>query len=409
MRELLYLTHRIPYPPDKGDKIRAWHMLCYLRRHFRVHLGCFIDDPADWQHAERLRALCASSCFIGLRPGLARLLSLRGLLQGKALSLPYYRSGALARWVGRTLEQENIATALAFSGPMAQYLPPTTPRGPLRRVLDLVDVDSEKWRAYAATAGWPQAALYRREAALLLAFERASARRFDAVTLVSPAEAALFRLRAPESAGHIDYFNNGVDAGYFSPAPACPSPYQAGASVIVFTGAMDYQPNIDAVRWFAAQVLPALRQAVPALRLYIVGARPATAVQALAHHPGVCITGRVADVRPYLQHAALAVAPLLLARGIQNKVLEAMSMQKIVLASPQALEGLHAVQGQEVLCATDAAQFIATALAVLTTPQHLAIGPAARRRVLADYCWDSNLKRLGALLGLPATAMEPAA
>ncbi|MQA18366.1 TIGR03087 family PEP-CTERM/XrtA system glycosyltransferase [Rugamonas rivuli] len=397
MRDLLYLTHRIPFPPNKGDKIRAYHVLRYLQRHFRVHLGSFIDDAADQVHADHLASDCASSCFVRLHPPLARLVSLPALWRGDALSIAYYRHPELRDWVKGTLSRHRIDIAMAFSGPMAQYLPARTQHGPLHRVLDLVDVDSEKWQNYADHRRWPSSALYRREGRSLLEFERAAARSFDQVLLVSRAEAALFRLRAPESAHKTGYFNNGVDSSYFSPQPGFPDPY-TNARVLVFTGAMDYPPNVEAVVWMAEQVMPALRQEFPDVQFHIVGSRPSPAVQALTRQPGIHVSGAVPDIRPYLHHAALAVAPLQIARGIQNKVLEAMAMGKTVVATPQALEGLSAVPGRDLISAAGAAEFIHHISRQLRNPGDL--GAAARQRVLNDYQWGKNLQRLGVVLGV---------
>ena len=413
MQDLLYLVHRIPYPPNKGDKIRSYHMLKYLSARCRVHLGCFIDDASDREHLARLNTLCASSCVVALDPFTARLRSLRGLFSATPMSLHYYRNATLQHWVRQQLDSGKIGHALVFSGPMAQYLHPlpaslsAPPPGcsDLRRVIDFVDVDSEKWQQYGATKRGPLAQLYRREARHLLAYESAVAQKFDAATFVSRAEAALFQRRAPQVTQPVDFFSNGVDAEFFSPLRLYLNPYPDGSRVLVFTGAMDYWPNVDAVAWFATQVLAPLRARFPRLLFYIVGSRPAAAVKALARLPGVNVTGAVPDIRPYLAHAALAVAPLRIARGIQNKVLEAMAMAKTVLASPQALEGISALPGPELLLAESAQQFIAQLTRLLTEKPDRAIGTAARRRVLQDYSWDKNLARLGALLGLPEAAL----
>lgn len=407
MRDLLFLTHRIPYPPNKGDKIRAWHMFDYLRRHFRVHLGCFVDDASDRQHITMLQSLCANSCFINQSARAARLRSLRGLLTGEALSLPYYRDAELGNWVAQTLRQHPITHALAFSGPMAQYLPARNHCKPLHRLLDLVDVDSEKWLDYATSQPWPLAPLYRREARRLLAFERDSADQCDAITLVSPAEADLFRRRAPGAAHKIRHFSNGVDSDYFAPRPDLASPYPEQQTVLVFTGAMDYWPNVEAVQWFAWRVLPSLRMQCPTLHFYIVGARPSSQVRALQRLQGVHVTGTVPDIRPYLQHALAAVAPLRIARGVQNKVLEAMAMEKTVVASPQALEGISAVSGTELLRADDGAAFICQLSHLLAKPATATIGRAARQRVLLDYSWSRNLRQLGQLLDVDEHQPEP--
>lgn len=394
MDDLLFLAHRIPYPPNKGDKIRAFHILEHLRQHFRVHLGCFVDDPADLQFVERLRSRCASACFVPLNPAWARVASLRRLFSAEALSLPYYRHPRMKAWVEQTLADHPISTGLAFSTPMAQYLPPD-----LHRVLDMVDVDSEKWRAYAETQAWPLSACYRREARQLQAYEHSLCADFDQITLVSQAEAALLRESTPQSDGRISAFSNGTDADYFSPQITFPNPYPTEQLALVFTGAMDYWPNIDAVQWFARQILPELRQLNPALVFYIVGARPSHQVTALRECAGVTVTGAVADVRPYLQHAALAVAPLRIARGIQNKVLEAMAMQQAVVATPQALEGISADREREVIAAPNREHFVQQISALLRDLEwRNAVGLAARRRILTDYRWAENLRHLESLL-----------
>ncbi|MES2740004.1 MAG: TIGR03087 family PEP-CTERM/XrtA system glycosyltransferase [Pseudomonadota bacterium] len=406
MAEILYLTHRIPYPPDKGDKIRSYHVLRHLAARHRVHLGCFIDDPADRRHIATLRPWCASSCFVDLSPSMARVASLRALLSGEPMSMAYYRSARLQRWTDSLLQDARVDAALAYSSPMAQYLERVLPGG-VRRVIDFVDVDSEKWSAYAATRRWPLSALYRREGLRLRQAEARIARDCDGASFVSAAEAELFRQRAPDAAQRVGHFNNGVDALYFRPQPDYPRPYPLDVTVLAFTGAMDYWPNIEAVDWFARAVLPALLARRPALRFYIVGARPAPRVRQLAALPGVVVTGAVPDTRPYLAHAAMAVAPLRIARGVQNKVLEAMAMQKTVLASPQALEGIDAVPGGEVLVAHDAPAWIARIGYFLAHGPEL--GQAARQRVLRDYAWSGNLSRLETMLGLaPASDLHPA-
>jgi sugar transferase (PEP-CTERM/EpsH1 system associated) len=416
MQDLLYLVHRIPYPPNKGDKIRSYHMLKFLCRRYRVHLGCFIDDANDRQHIARLEAMCASCCFIVQRPLLARLRSLGALATGRPMSLPYYRSAALQKWVDQLLASGQIKRALAFSGPMAQYLDhvldPVPASSTLHRVIDFVDVDSEKWRQYATMKRWPLAPLYRREARHLLAYEREVTRQFDGVTFVSRAEAQLFLQRAqPEQPDRhkVTFFYNGVDVDFFAPQRAYPNPYAgaADAKVLVFTGAMDYWPNVEAVQWFAACVLPTLLVRFPTLEFHIVGARPGAKVMALAQLSAIKVSGSVPDIRPYLAHATLAVAPLRIARGIQNKVLEAMSMEKTVVATPQALEGISALPGIDIVVADDEAQFIAVLSRLLAAKADDRIGRAARQRVLQDYSWERNLMRLEHVLDSVPGAQAP--
>jgi sugar transferase (PEP-CTERM/EpsH1 system associated) len=391
VQDLLLLIHRIPYPPNKGDKIRSWHLLKHLAGQYRVHLATFVDDPDDWQHVPHVEAQCASSHFAALHPLRARVRSLGALATNRSLSLDYYRNAGLQRWVDDTMAAHKIERVLVFSSAMAQYAE-KFPQA--RRVVDFCDVDSDKWRQYADQKSWPMSWLYRHEARQLLAYERQVARDCDASLFVSQPEADLFRKLAPESDAKIGFFNNGVDTDYFSPEPAHVSPYQAGERVLVFTGAMDYWPNVDAVQWFATDIFPQLRAAFPGLRFYIVGARPSPAVEALGKLDGVAVTGTVPDVRPYIAHAKVAVAPLRIARGIQNKVLEAMAMATPVVVSPQALEGIDAEPGTELVLADGAAAFV-EAVSNLLSRQANAMGRAARAKVERQYSWPSNLACIG--------------
>ncbi|HEY9145132.1 MAG TPA: TIGR03087 family PEP-CTERM/XrtA system glycosyltransferase, partial [Thiobacillus sp.] len=327
MDGLLFLAHRIPFPPNKGDKIRSFHLLRHLSKHYAIHLGAFVDDPDDWQYQDALKPYCASIKLLPLlNPRRSRLASLSGLLTGEALTLPYYRNRELKRWAADLADSGKVTRGLAFSSAMAQFMP----AGLARRVLDMVDVDSDKWMQYAPTQRWPLSWVYAREGRKLAAWEAQVAQDFDATLLVSCDEAALLQRRVPQACDRIGAFENGVDADYFSPARDYPNPYLPDVLGVVFTGAMDYWPNVDAVSWFAERVFPAVREAMPAAQFTIVGSRPTEAVLALARQPGVVVTGSVPDVRPYLAHAACAVAPLRIARGIQNKVLEAMAMARPV-------------------------------------------------------------------------------
>ena len=403
MAKLLYLVHRMPYPPNKGDKVRSYHLLRHLAARHQVYLGTFVDDPDDLQHLPVLRGLCADVCAITLQPRLARLRSLAGLLTGEALTLRYYRSAALQDWVARTVASRPIDAAVVFSSSMAPFAL-AQPRLPM--LADLVDVDSAKWTEYAGRHRWPMSWLYRREGDRLLAYERSVVARARRSFLVTDKEVALFGSLAPESQGQVLAVGNGVDAEYFQPDAARPSPFGDGEQALVFTGAMDYWPNVDAVCWFVAQVLPLLRLRWPALRLHIVGRSPTPAVQALAG-PAVAVTGTVPDVRPYLQHAAVVVAPLRLARGVQNKVLEAMAMARPVVAAATCVEAIEARPGTEILAASDAAEH-AERVAELLADRHLAtaIGQAGRACVLARYSWPARLAELDHEL---ARALAPAA
>ena len=390
MEALLFLAHRLPYPPNKGDKIRSWHLLRHLAERYRVYLATFVDDPRDWQHVGVLEKICAGVFVRPLPPLRARLRSLRGLLGGQPLTLPYYHDGAMRRWVGEQVQQQDIRRLFAFSSAMGQYAPAPCDR-PMQRVMDLVDVDSDKWRQYSQHKSWPMRWVYEREARTLGAYERRLAAEWDACLLVSETEAQWLRERAPESAARIHALNNGVDVAYFSPDQAFSNPYGDGERALVFTGAMDYWANVDAVCWFAEAVWPAIQQQLPAARFYIVGSRATAAVQRLAERPGIVVTGAVADVRPYIAHAHAAVAPLRVARGIQNKVLEAMAMGRPLVITRAAADGIPLTGLPGVMVGDAVTEQVPACSNLLETESAPVTDRAMRAWVCQHYDWNRNL------------------
>ncbi|MFO1217484.1 MAG: TIGR03087 family PEP-CTERM/XrtA system glycosyltransferase [Burkholderiaceae bacterium] len=390
MARLLFLAHRLPYPPNKGDKVRSYHLLRHLAARHEVHLGTFIDDPDDEPHLPAVRALCASVHVSRIRPVWARSRSVWGLARGEALTLAYYRDGSLGRWVDELMRRDRIDATIVFSSAMAPYA--ASLRLPM--LVDFVDVDSAKWAQYGSERPWPLSWLYQREGRRLLEYESLVARRAAACFFVTSKEVELFESLAPDCAGLACAIGNGVDAEYFAPGDALVSPFSDSEIPIVFTGAMDYWPNVDAVTWFADAMLPALRARWPATRFHVVGRSPSTAVQAL-RSAGVNVTGTVPDVRPYLQHAAVVVAPLRLARGVQNKILEAMAMARPVVAASACVEAIDATPGSELLPARDRDDYLAALFALIADPQRArAIGQAARARVVGDYSWPARLRPL---------------
>jgi sugar transferase (PEP-CTERM/EpsH1 system associated) len=395
MNDLLYLVHRIPYPPNKGDKIRSYHILRHLSERFRVHLGTFIDDDNDWQYVAQLNSLCASSHILPLRPGYAKLTSLYGLLSGEPLSVRYSRNRSMQGWVNQAICNHAIRKVLVYSSAMAQYVPADMEG---LKLIDFVDVDSDKWRQYASGKHWPLSWIYQREGRTLLQYDRNVAKNFQQSFFVSEAESALFKNLAPESHDRIHFFNNGVDTEYFSPDREYRNPYRIDGPVLVFTGVMDYWANVDAVTWFARSVFPLIRTAVPNARFYIVGSRPTNPVKALEKIAGVSVTGRVDDIRPYLFHAALSVAPLRIARGIQNKVLEAMAMNKPILATSPAMEGIPLSDPVEITVSDDPQCLADQAVRILKESSDRSNRRTNTEFVLMNYSWSSNLKKLDTFL-----------
>ncbi|MEQ1889847.1 MAG: TIGR03087 family PEP-CTERM/XrtA system glycosyltransferase [Alphaproteobacteria bacterium] len=398
MKDLLLLTQRMPFPPIKGEKIRQFRILQHLRQKFRVHLGCLIDDPDDRQYIDELRALCTDS-FVGLMDNpAAKLGYVRGLLQGDPLSFAYFWRRDLARWVDKVLNEVRPEVAVVCSSNMAPYVL-DHPLRPGRLIIDYTDVDSDKFRAYAATMRGPKRWLYQREARLVLERDRAAARLADYGAFVTEPETALFQRLAPESAAKMRAIGNGVDAEYFTPETAYAPLFDPGIPHFVFTGTMDYWPNIDAVTWFADAIFPRICARISNARFMIAGANPSADVMRLGNRPGIHVTGRVADVRPYIAHGAASVAPIRIARGIQNKVLEAMAMARPVITASPAFEGITATPGKELIVADDPEDFadMACKVALGEIDGH-AIGRSARQCVVAHYSWAAQMSKFDALV-----------
>lgn len=396
MPRLLFLAHRMPWPPDKGEKIRGWNVLRHLAERFEVHLGCLEDAPVGPPPPE-LAALCADIGIFGIGRRSQLLRAALRARPGRPLMADFYHHPGLARWTRAKLATNGFDIVYIFSVAMAPYVLPRRARSP-RLLLDAMDIDSEKWAHYAKTTKLPMRAVWAREGRTLLAYERRAAAAADATFFVSEPESARFIDLAPELADRVTAIENGVDLDRFRPGLAMPNPMGPGTH-FVFTGHMDYWPNADAATWFATAILPPLRARLTDAQFWVVGANPTPSVQALAALPGVHVTGRVTDTRPYVAYATASVCPLRIARGIQNKVLEAMAMGRPTIASPGAFEGVRAEQGRDLLVAATPAEFV-SACAEVASGAHAALGTNARAAMERHYAWDATLGRLDTYLNL---------
>jgi polysaccharide biosynthesis protein PslH len=402
--ELLMVVHRVPYPPDKGDKIRSFNQLKFLvERGWKVHLCTLADDPSDMQYAVELLKLCASVTIEPLHSKLQKIKSLSAIIMRLPMSARYFYSENLQQRVNDVLGNHPISAVLCFCSPMAEYLRRASvnplPHGRSRHVsyiMDLVDVDSDKWGQYAEHHSAPMKWVYHLESQLLHRYERSVTDWFDAVVLVSEAEADVFRNRTGYR-HKIHAVGNGVDLAYFHPAD---KKNIRTNTRISFCGAMNYLPNIDAVCWFAREVLPRIREELGEIEFWIVGGAAGNDVRALENLPGVRVTGRVDDVRPFVWDSDLSVAPIRIARGIQNKVLEAMAMGVATLVTPQAFEGLEAEAGRELIVSpAEPEEFAAVAIELLRDPQRRQdIARYARLMVEEKYSWEGRLQVLDDLL-----------
>jgi len=390
MKNLLFLVHRIPYPPNKGDKIRSYNFLKGLVKNYHVHLAAFIDDPEDWGYVEKVEALTASSLFLNISPSVAKIKSLSGLISNQPLTIPYYKNTQFQQWVDQTIAENNIEKIFVFSSAMAQYV---TKHQNLEVVIDFVDVDSDKWLQYSKKAKWPMNWVYKREAKQLLKFDSQVAKQAKMNLFVSEEESSLFKDIVDVDPKKIGFVNNGVDIDFFNVDEKYQTPYDSKDNIIVFTGAMDYWANVDAVTWFAKEVFPKIKQKCVDAQFYIVGSKPTKEVMQLANQPGIFVTGRVEEIRPYLFFSHVVVAPLLIARGIQNKVLEAMAMGKKVVVTPHAIEGIN-VTDEDVYTLDNPDDFSRQVLELLKNSQADVFAENNRQFVEKNFSWDASLEKL---------------
>lgn len=397
MGDILFLAHRIPFPPNRGDKIRAHHLLRKLARIAPVHVGCFAESDADREAIGELADIAASHRVVDRTKPLA-LAGVEALLAAKPVSLTAFHSVRLAQWVEQTLVRHPISAIVVFSGQMGQYVPDGF-QG--RVIIDLCDVDSAKFESYAKAG--QRAWINAREARLLAREEERLAHRADATILISDNEAALFESRLTNpSLADVRVLGNGIDAQFFDPDTVKPHAEVADRKGphFVFTGQMDYPPNEAAALWVTDTLMPRIRREYPEAEFHVVGRNPTRALQSRSGRDGITVWGEVPDVRPFVAAADVVLAPLMIARGVQNKVLEAMAMAKPVLLTPQAATGIEATDGLHWMqCVADAdlmAERLKTHFA--NDPDGMAMGAHARAFVLGSHDWDAMLAPLETLV-----------
>lgn len=396
MGEILFLAHRVPWPPNRGDKIRSHHFLQKLMDCAAVHVACFAEDEterqAGWERKSEL-----ASCEIVLRNKPKWLGGIEAMVAGKPVSLTCFDSAEIRTYVEHAIATRPIDCIFVFSGQMAQFIPADFGG---RVVMDFGDVDSAKFESYADDGSGPMAWINRREGRLLRAFEKDIAEQADHSLFVSAAEAQLFHARSGLSDDRVKAVGNGIDLEFYGAPNVQPEGLENSGPMILFTGQMDYQPNVQAVQSFSAQVMPEILARVPDARFAIVGRAPADKVKQLNGKNGTMVIGAVDDIRSWIMAADVVVAPLRIARGIQNKVLEAMAMAKPVVASGCAAEGIEAINDEHFLIAVSVDEEARLVCELLTDPERARqLGEQAKQLIHAQYSWATQLADLPALCG----------
>jgi sugar transferase (PEP-CTERM/EpsH1 system associated) len=379
--DILFLSHCVPNPHRKGERIRAFQEILALSEGHKVHLACFARNRKELDLAENLYKHC-HSVYAEVRPFRKAILSAGArFCGGDSLNMAFYSSSTMHRYVDRLSSRIKLSAALAYTLPMTAYVPPG-----IVKALDLVDIDSEKWLRYAGLR-WP-GLFFNLEAKRLRERERHYGSLFDATFLCSHQEAELFR-RISDASGEC--VENGVDFDYFDPSkrPAdihCPAPF------VTFVGTLNYFPNVDGVAWFAREVMPALRSRNPELEFWIVGAEPDRRALRLDSCPGVRVIGPVDDVRPYILQARAVVAPLRLARGMQNKVLEAMALGRRVYATSEICRTFGADVPPALVRCDSVSEFVTAISSATSRPASPDI--EIREETQARFTWKRNFAAL---------------
>jgi len=384
---ILFLSQRVPYPPNRGDKITTWRLIERMRRQHEVRCVAFSHGEADEEGAAALREMGIALRTVPYHDRAAKLRSLPLLLGSRPLTLGVYGSRELQTIVDE--EIEGSALAYAYSSSMGAFL---EPHSGTRRVMHFGELDSDKWRQYSQRTKPPMSWIYAREARTLLEFERRIAGAFDENVVCTELERRVFQAAIPGAPCMV--LQNGVDLEYFHPRHNQPQTAQ-----LAFTGVMNYHPNAEGCIWFVEEILPRIRARHPEARFAIIGAHPTAAVRALARVPGVEVTGFVQDTREHLRRASVSVAPLRIARGIQNKVLEAMAMGLPVVGTTSATQGVGARDAEHYFVRDDEQSFADAVVALLDDAGlRSTTARAGRLFVERHYDWERVFEPLDGLL-----------
>ncbi|HPF39426.1 MAG TPA: TIGR03087 family PEP-CTERM/XrtA system glycosyltransferase [Phycisphaerae bacterium] len=380
-RKILYLTNRAPYPPDKGDRIRTFHQIDRLALHSDIFCATFTESPSDSARVNKLRRWCRDVLAIPWQKNAARIRAATSWIRGGTLTHGAYWNPVMARQLCRWAERQSFDVVVCFSSIMAPYAALIPAK---RRILDLCDVDSEKWNDYARSSRFPFSRIFASEGRRLATYEREALTRFDETIVITQRERRL--LDAFEQNPRIHVVSNGVRR-FENPTDAA----RCGP-VVGFLGTMDYRPNVDAVRWFADHAWPLVQAKHNDAQFTIIGRSPTREVRRLGRRPGINVTGGVRDMRTHLERCRIVVTPLRVARGLPNKMIEAMAAGRPVVTTSAGADCLSAVPDTHLLVGDSPEAFAASVTQLLRDDGMCRrIADHAYRWVGAHHDWDTEL------------------
>jgi len=389
--KILYLSHKIPYPPNRGGKIRPFYTIAHLSTQHSIVVACLVESKNEFEYLEPLQKICAGVQAILLPTVTSILRTPWYLFTRKPFTLPYFYSPKLKKVIDDLLEKESFDLIIVHSSSMAQYV---IQYSGIPKIMDFVDVDSDKWRQYSLSTKFPFSLIYHLEWLRLKKYEIAIAKSFTHCIFTSKFEEEIFKTYINNTQIPISIIPNGVDFEYFKPTTQSYTP-----NTLIFTGKMDYLPNVDGVLYFYQNILPMIREKIPEVKFYIVGLNPTKAVQKLAQDKNVIVTGYVKDIRPYLQKASVCVVPLRIARGIQNKILEAMAMGLPVVTTSKAFEGVNATVNQDLFVEDNPNEFANRTIELLKSAElRNKVSLQARKKVIETHNWSVNIQRFNEII-----------
>jgi sugar transferase (PEP-CTERM/EpsH1 system associated) len=387
--KILCVTHRFPFPPNRGGKIRPFHIIRHLSRNHEVVVASLGRSKAEVAEAGGIKDYCSRFLVEHVTPVSAAARMLGRLPTPAPSSMGYFYSPALARRIRQETREARFDLILVHCSSVAQYVENVSG---VRKMLDFGDMDSQKWLEYSRARRFPLSIGYAIEGWKMRRAEARLARKFDLCTCTTRAELRI--LQALGTGTELDWFPNGVNTEYFAPGSEPKDP-----ELLSFVGRMDYYPNQDAVFRFCGETLPVIRKARPQVKLTIIGANPSRRVRRLESIPGVTVTGSVPDVRPHVRRSSVAVVPLKIARGTQNKVLETLAMGIPTVVSEAAAGGVDAIPGEHFLTASTSQEFAAAVLKLLEDPLlQLKLSEAGRRRMMSHHSWDASMSKLDSIV-----------